>query len=77
MVAIDAKCPHSRTRKSLGGTEVQYVIDEEIEKQAVHNDILAQICRTPHIHLERKKPTSKCLFYNEEVRLHTYLHNKH
>ncbi|XP_035710380.1 voltage-dependent calcium channel subunit alpha-2/delta-3 isoform X2 [Folsomia candida] len=66
MIAIDAKCPALRSRKGVGGQEVQYTIDEEIEKLATSNDVINQICRTPYIPLERKRPSSRCLFFNED-----------
>ncbi len=67
LVAIDAKCPALRSRKGVGGQEVQYTIDEEIENLASQNDVINQICKTPYVPLDRKRPASRCLFFNEDV----------
>lgn len=67
MIAVDAKCPPLRSRKGITGQEVQYEMDEELENMTAHNDVIAQICRTPYLHLDRKRPAAKCHFFNEEV----------
>jgi len=67
MVAVDSKCKRMRKRTYLMGKEVIYPIDEELENATLYNDVIAQICRIPYIHLDRKKPTAPCLYFNEDV----------
>jgi len=67
MVAVDGKCKRQRRKISLKPTEVQYQLDEELENSTAQNHVIAQICRTPLIPLDRKRPEATCLFYNEFV----------
>jgi hypothetical protein len=67
MVAVEGKCQRLRKKTSIVGKEVIYPLDEELENATLVNDVIAQICRVPYIHLDRKKPTVPCLYFNEEV----------
>lgn len=70
MIAVDGKCSSLKgSRRGTEGQEVVYPREEEIDAAALQNDVLNQICRIPHVALDRKRPTARCLFFNEDVSL--------